>query len=54
MTDIETTMIMAEIHRWLEHWTDVLSERDGPAHAKDFLDSMPVLLNRLLVIMNDE
>jgi hypothetical protein len=52
--DAETIMIMAEIHRWLDHWQDVLSEPDGPAHASAFLDSIPKLLHSIMVIMNDD
>ena len=34
MTDPETIEVMAVIHMWLDHWKDILSEPDGPAHAR--------------------
>jgi len=54
MTDPETIEVMAVIHMWLDHWKDVLSEPDGPAHAREFVDSMHDLLQRILRIVTDE
>jgi hypothetical protein len=54
MSDPETIEIMAVIHMWLDHWKDVLSEPDGPAHAREFIDSMPELIQHILRIVSDQ
>ena len=47
----ETDAVMTAITGWLDHWQDVLTGRDGPAHVPAFVSSMQELCYQLLEIL---